>query len=60
MKQIKARLAKKNPNIQCRALELLDFCARNGPVSLQKVVATEEYCGLLKRLLKIPGVSPLV
>ncbi len=57
---IRSRLVKKNPQIQCLALDLLDVTVRNCPGLFHQYVATEEFMSVLAKLLKVPGVSPVV
>ncbi len=57
---IRARIIKKNPRIQCLALELLDVAVRTGTPTLHAHVGTPEFINILVRLLKVPDLSPIV
>jgi hypothetical protein len=57
---VRGRLIKKNPKIQCLAIELLVHLVRNCPGTVHECVATEEFMGVLAKLVKVPGLSPIV
>jgi hypothetical protein len=57
---LKGRLAKKNPQIQCNALDLLVVMLKNCPGPFHKATSTEEFLQIFPKLLSIPGIPPKV
>lgn len=54
---IKSRLVKKNPTIQCLALELLENAIRNCSPALHQQVATEHFMNILLKLVRLPDID---
>lgn len=54
---IRSKLLKKNPHVQCLAILLLGNTVRHCTARLHQQVATDEFMGVLVKLLKVPGLS---
>ena len=57
---IKSKLLKKNSNVQCLAILLVGNAVRNCTATLHRLIATEDFMGILTKLIKVPGLSPTV
>lgn len=54
---IRSKLLKKNPQVQCLAILLLGNTVRHCTARLHQQIATEEFMGILIKLLKVSGLS---